>query len=300
VKAPTTNLLLLAVVITLLLLALYEPGIEVPAAPEKLLSLSAEEVTEIVVKNSLQQQITLRRESPTAWRMVEPLQVSANRYKVESLLEILQQQPTNRFAVNHENLQSYGLEKPQIELLLNGEQRLLFGTQTPLNAYRYLQLGDEIVTIKDSAFYPVASLYTNFIASRLLPEGAQLASIRLPDYLIHFSEGAWRVDPLREGLESVADVSADHLAQWLDGWRYASSVDIDPIADDHAATGLGAVIITLQSGDELRWLITNLQDGLTLARPDLGIEYHLSDSQRAMLLTAPQPQFPLQEPEVKE
>ena len=288
-RGLTTNLLLLAVVIALLLLALYEPGIEVPTEPKKLLSMSADEINEISIKNSLQQQMVLKRDSTTAaWRMIEPLQVRANSYKVESVLDILKQEPTNRFALNRDKLESYGLNKPQVELIFNREQRLLFGSQTPLNTYRYLQLGDEIVTIKDSAFYPVASRFTNFIASRLLPEGVQIASIRLPDYQIQFKEGGWQVEQLKAVLYDIEDLSNDQIAQWIDGWRYASSVDIEPIGDSHEAEDLQEVVITLQSGDEIRWTIINQEDGLVLGRRDLEIEYHLSSSQREALLSPPQ------------
>jgi len=306
------NLLLLVVVIVLLLLVLYEPGIDTPAEPPQLLSLTADEVNEITINSRLQDRIVLKRTSTAAWQMVEPLQIAANRYKVESVLDILQQQPTNRFSVTEEKLESYGLHKPQVELIFDGlkrEQRLIFGSQTPLNAYRYLQLGKEIVTcsdtqmpqtsqiqgcvgvvtIRDSAFYPIASLYTNFIASKLLPEGVQIAAIQLPDFRLSLGDSGWSVESQRGGLSVVEEISADQLAQWIEAWRYAGSVDIEPIDQSRAPAEFDEVVVSLQSGEELHWTILDQQDGLVLGRRDLGIEYHLSDPQRVKLLSPPPP-----------
>ena len=293
-RASATNLLLLAVVIVLLLVALYEPGIDVPVTPEKLFPLSGSEVNEITIHNGEQQPIILKRESTTVWRMVEPIAVAANGYKVESVLDILDEQPTNRFAVDGAKLASYGLDKPQVRLMLggsNGEQKLQFGSQTPLNSYRYLQFENEIVTIKDSAFYPVASLYTNFIASRLLPEGAQFTSIQLPDFQLRLIDGVWTVEAQKEE-EAIGKVlSADQWAAWIDGWRYASSVDIEPIKmEEVSVEKQEMVVITLKSGTKLRWTISLSDDGLILGRPDLGIEYHMSDSQHEALFLPPQPE----------
>jgi len=305
-RATKLNLLLLVVVILLVAVALYEPGIDKTAAPARLLPMGAEEITKITIRNGKQREIILKRDSANGWQMIEPLQVAANRYKVDSVIAILEQQPSNRFVIDTTKLARYGLQNPQVELWLKGvkgEQRLLFGSQTPLNSYRYLRLGNEILTVKDVAFYPVASLFTNFIASRLLPEGAMLVSIELPDFRLVLNEGAWVLD-WTLGLQNEADPtenkpSADQLAQWLDGWRYASSVDIeaietrakddDRIADGGIDAGLNQVVITLNTGARLRWIISLTDDeGLVLGRPDLGIEYHMSDAQRQALLTPPQ------------
>ncbi|MCW8983301.1 MAG: DUF4340 domain-containing protein [Gammaproteobacteria bacterium] len=286
-KRSTINLLLLGAVIALLMITLYEPGVESRPESIKLLSLSADEVNEITINNRLQKSVLLKWDSQKNWQMVEPLQVRANHHKVESVLKILQQEPTNRFALRRDKLASYGLDNPQVELILNGEQRLTFGSQTPLNTYRYLQLGDEVLTIKDSAFYPIASRYTNFIDSKLIPDGALLASITLPEYQIQLTEAGWQAEPINSELQEMDELNGDLIAQWIDQWRYASSVDIEPIGMTDSE--FGEVVVTLQSGEKLRWSIADQHDGLILQRPDLGIEYHLSGPQREALLLPPQP-----------
>lgn len=328
-RGTRLNLLLLVVVILLAVVALYEPGIDKTAAPARLLPLAAEEITEITIRNGEQREIILKRDSANGWQMIEPLQMAANRYKVDSVLAILKQQPSNRFEIDTTKLARYGLQNPQVELLLKsvkGEQHLLFGSQTPLNNYRYLRLDNEVLTckdalmpraqgcarvatIKDVAFYPVASLFTNFIASRLLPEGAMLASIELPDFRLVLNEGAWALELQNEADPMENRPSADQLAQWLDGWRYASSVDIeaiDPrakdgnrIANGGVDDGLSQIVVTLNTGAKLRWTISLTDDdGLVLGRPDLGIEYHMSDSQRQALLMPPQAEAPQQAQEM--
>ena len=300
-----TNLMLMVVAIALLLLVLYEPGIDdAPVAPAKLFSLSASEVNEISIHNGGQPLIILKRESAMAWQMVEPITVAANGYKVASVLNILDEQPTNRFTVDAAKFTRYGLSKPQVRLRLKGaggEQELNFGSQTPLNRYRYLQLDNEVVTIKDSAFYPVASLYTNFITSRLIPDGEQITSIQLSNFRLKFVDGVWKLESKKEG-EALEDrLSADQLAAWIDGWRYARSVDIEAITRDVTESEKQEMVtITLKSGAELHWTIASKGDdgGLILERPDLGIEYHMSDAQRTALLLPPHSEPVEQEQEV--
>lgn len=50
------------------------------------------------------------------------------------------------------------------------------------------------------------------------------------------------------------------------------------------------VVITLQSGEQLRWCLAISDDELILGRADLGIEYHLSGALREQLLKPPQPE----------
>lgn len=226
-QASKLNLLLFVVVLLLITLVWYEQASETTVEQYGLLPMVAGDVSEIAIHNGAERVIKLKRDSVNQWRMVEPLQVAANHHKIETVLDILAQQPTNRFKADKAQLNNYGLQNPQVRLEMSGEngtELLRFGAQTPLNNYRYLQLGDEIVIIDDKAFYPVASIYTNFIASRLLPEGVELASIQLPNFQVQLNEGRWS---LQFSNADSGSYSADQLAQWIDGWRYARSVDIE-------------------------------------------------------------------------
>ncbi len=307
-SARRLNLLLLSITLLLVALVLYEPWVEPKPAKQGLLSLSAADVSAIAIYNGTQSALRLKRDPANRWRMIAPLEIGANGYKVETVLDILSQKPTNRFQSEQQRLADYGLQNPQVRLEMsgpNGVERLLFGGQTPLNYYRYLQLGDalascqdsqrpaaqecaEVAIIDDTAFYPVASHYTNFITPKLLPEGAELSSIQLPDFQVQLQQGRWTFASANGQAEIDGGYSADQLAQWIDGWRHAGSVDIEPLKKQDEVIEAGEVVITLQSGDQLRWQISNSGDALTLGRGDLGIEYHMSSAQRDQLLRPPQ------------
>lgn len=286
-KGTRLNLLLFVVALLLVIVVMYEPGIETEQDGQYLLPMVASDVTEIAIHNGDAKTIRLKREPNSHWQMVEPLQVAANRHKVDTVLDILKQEPNNRFKADRDKLGNYGLQNPQVRLEMKGSNdavALLFGAQTPLNSHRYLQLEDEVVTIDDKSFYPVASIYTNFIASRLLPEGAELASIQLPDFQVQLKEGRWIVESHNE---PSGHYSADQLAQWIDGWRYASSVDIESLDERTQLGQQQEVVITLRSGEQLRWRISSSEDALILGRADLGIEYHMSSAQKKPLMNLP-------------
>lgn len=275
-KRNLLNLGLLLLIGVLVLLTVYEPGIEKPKEPPHLLSLKRDDVKTIRIERDEQKTVELARDNQGNWQLIQPLKIAASEFRISSLLRITEQQSLGDFPADAEHLTRYGLDKPRVTLVLNDTTKIAFGNSTPLDQRRYVQVGDQIHLISDSLYYHLIGRYTTFIRQDILPEGSSITAMTLPDLKIAWQEKQWLVDPKPEKF------SADQVTQLIDAWKVASAIEVKPY------NGQSGDAITVQlkgKGEALKFLLTARKPDLVLARPDLGIEYHLPDTSADELLT---------------
>jgi hypothetical protein len=277
------NIGLLALVGLLLLLVLYEPGIEKPVAPPTLLSLDKGAITQITIRRDGQQEIELRLEEGGQWWMVQPLRHAADPFRIDSLLRISTINSLGRFSVPPEKLAAYRLESPPVTLILNGETTIAFGDSTPLDQRRYVMVNGQVHLISDTLYYHLIGSFPTFLRRQLLDEGSGIDALTLPGLTIRWQEGRWRLEP------DPAHYSADQVTQLIDHWKLASALEIKP----YDGKGGEPITLTLRdTGQPLELLITSRQPDLVLARPELGIQYHFDAATAAQLLQLPEPPQP--------
>jgi len=68
-----------------------------------------------------------------AWQMQRPIQLPANQYQIERILELLSAEVSNHFRVKLGESKAYGLDSESRELRFN-QQRFVLGGVTPLGA----------------------------------------------------------------------------------------------------------------------------------------------------------------------
>jgi len=274
-KRNLLNLGLLLLVGVLVLLVVFEPGIEQPKENPRLLSLERDAVKQIRIERQGQETVELSRDEQGNWQLLKPLAIAASEFRLSSLLRITEQKSLGSYPADAERLTRFGLDKPRVTLTLNDTTRIAFGNSTPLDQRRYVQVGDRVHLISDSLYYHLIGSYTTFIRQELLPEGSDISALTLPGLTVQWQEKQWQVEPKPE------NYSADQVTKLLDAWKLASAVEVKPYDGKEGET------ITLQlKGQEqpLTFLLTARSPDLVLARPDLGIEYHLADSSADELL----------------
>jgi type II secretory pathway component PulM len=276
-KRNLLNLGLLLLVGVLVLLVIYEPGIEKPQEPTRLLELEREAVTQIRIERQGQETVALTRDGGD-WNLTEPLAIGASAFRIGSLLRITEQKSLGSFPAEPERLAGYGLEAPRVTLTLNDAVTVAFGDNTPLDQRRYVRLGDRVHMVSDTLYYHLIGAYTTFIRQELLPEGTALAALTLPGLRVSWQAERWQVEPRPESF------SADQVTRLIDAWKLASAVQVKPYDGKQ-----GEAITIEPGGDEtpLTFLLTARTPDLVLARPELGIEYHLAESSADELLKLP-------------
>lgn len=278
-KRNALNLGLLAVVAVLGLIVWLQPGHKPPAAPPTLTALKPSEVHTIRIERQQGKTIELAKVDDQ-WRMKAPIDARANDWRVQSLLRVTQNHSLGANPVKGLDLAQYGLDKPAARLFLD-KLEIDFGTTTPLGNRRYVRIGNTIHLIDDVAYYHLLGSYTGFVSYRLLPDPAKIERVALPGLTLVMRNGDWRPQP------RPVHYSADALTQLVDAWRYASALSVEPYTPAKGkSTDTGEIRIQLaQRQKPLVFRIVARKPDLILARPDLGIEYHLPKDQAKALLT---------------
>jgi hypothetical protein len=268
------NLLLLAVVLGLVGLVLWEQRQQQEPSVPRLLSLAQEEIQQLRIERTGQSAIVLERLDAERWQLQSPLAIAANTFRIQALLRVSELRSLGSFALSGAELGDYGLDKPSLRLIINGQLELVFGAQTALDYRRYVRLGEQIHIVPDTLYYHLIGDWHGLISQRLLPEQARIEALHLPGLSLQHSAEGWQLEPA-EALRS-----ADQIQILLDAWQHPGVVQVRAYS---GGTG-ESIRISLAGMPELVFLLLEDQGEYALARPELGIQYQLSEASAAQLL----------------
>lgn len=269
------NLGLLALVAVLGLFAYFQPGLEKPSAPPALTDLAISAIDRIRIEDRDGKTVALAREGGQ-WRLMEPVQLPANAVRVEALLHLAEESSYGQLDATDLDLAEFGLDAPRVRLLLN-DRALVFGTTEPLDGRRYVRDGDTVHLIADRYFHILTGGFTEFVNQQLLPQDARVVELATPDWrLTRSAEGKWTLDPAPPGR------SADTPNLLIDRWLTAQAVWVQPYEQAEAK---GQIVVRLEGAEQpLRFDILAREPELVLARPDIGVQYHLAEDTARSLL----------------
>ncbi len=276
-KRNLLNLGLLTLIGLLVLLVIYEPGIEAPATPPTLLTLDQAAINHIAIQRENQDEVVLTKEGGKWW-MVKPLRHPADQFRIDSLLRISEMKSQSSFAAQGKPLAEYQLEQPRASITLNEKTVLAFGGNTPLDHRRYVMLDGRIHLTTDSYYYHLIGSFPTFLRKKLLDEGLVIEEINLPGLSVSWQEGQWQLEPQPEVF------SADQVTKLIDNWKLASALDIKPY---DGAEGERVSLKLNASNEPIEFLMTAQEPDLILARPDIGLQYHFDAASSVNLLQLP-------------
>lgn len=266
------NLALLVAVTALALFAYYKPA---KTEPEQRLSvIKAADANSIKIEIAGSPPVTLARVA-AEWRLTAPVVARADGIQVQRLLEILEATSKDRFPAT--GLARYELNEPAARITVN-QQTFGFGAVNQMSREQYVLTQDGI--------YPVSLRY-----GTLLPKDAlqlvnrQLFSAEEAPVAFGFGEfqlaqrdGRWELTP------PAAELGADDINRWVDGWRLATALPLQPASDRKP---LMTVRVTLKTGSEISVAVLQREPQLILARSDQAWEYPFSADTAKRLLTRP-------------
>lgn len=270
------NLCLLLAVAGLALFLFLSGNKETGTGEVALTGIKPETINRIRILRNGQDEISFIRQSGV-WMMQRPLQLEAGALRIDTLLKLLSAHSYEQFPARGVQLSHFRLDRPQVSIEYN-DTRIDFGDTSPLAERRYVLVNNTVHIINDVLFQQLQAPATFFLNTRLLPEHTSINAILLPGHAIRRHEGVWGVDP------AVA-TSGDKLVELVNAWRIADAISISKYEDtaqhDH-------VRIELEKQDAIEFVIVHEPPQLILARPDLGIQYHLGDydAERMFLKTS--------------
>jgi len=264
---PSRTLVNIALFLTIVLLAVYiyetDQLEQASSTNEQLTQLSAEEVTQILIRHN-QRRIELKRQHGK-WHMLEPINIEANSFRIDTLLTLLNTVSQAAYATTDIELDKFGLSEASTSISFN-DIHIDFGIVNPINNYRYVRINNTVHLIDDN-FYPLLSSQTGTLVAReLIAADAVINKLVLPEQTLHRDEsGIWH---------SSENIDPDAINETLHHWQHSQAFGVhnymqrEPLAD----------ISVYLAGDTepVQFFVTDVDPWLIIARPDLDIEYHFN------------------------
>ncbi len=267
------NLALLLVVAGLALVIAFAPDEEPPLALEPLSHENPRAVSRIRLKQGAGTTVELRRVDGR-WRLVEPMNIAANDFRVQTLVQMLEAPVHARMDAAPEQLARFGLAPPRARILLD-DKEVLFGDTEPIHGRRYLLYDGKVALVDDAFFSHVSSNAANYVNLALLGRDPTLQSFDLPGFRVYRVAGNWRVD------SDDGNVNEDSALMLVDAWRQARATAVRPY--EQSLDWNDVIRIELADGN-LRFDLARTKYEVILGRPELGIQYHLTKGAGARLL----------------
>ncbi|MFM8331012.1 MAG: DUF4340 domain-containing protein [Candidatus Methylumidiphilus sp.] len=251
------NLILLAAVAALGLVAFLEPGKE----EEKtvyLTELDSDGIERFELRNT---ETLVFAKQDGHWRLTAPFAAPANDIRVRQLLNIAKSESHARYPLKPEELPKFGLDQPKAVLTI-GQTRLAFGGAEPIDMMRYVQVGDTLHLVADDFSQHLNAKATDYVDKQLLPEDGKLKAISLPGLKATLGDKSqWTLEP-------PGDASAvDELAN---AWQAARAIEVH--RHEQPAPG-EAIHLALANGQTVDFTILQREPDLLLLRPDWKLEY---------------------------
>ena len=260
-KNNILNLVLFLVVISLASVIYFSE--EQSTELDRLTTLDVADIQSITIQHN--SNITaIEKQADGHWQITQPINIAANDFRIRSALELVNAPVHSRYPVNEVNLASIGLDKPVTTIKFN-ELSLAFGIINPATELRYLRLDDSIYTIED-AYYPLLiSHFGTLVSLNLLPRDRRIEKMILLNQTISRDDrGFW---------QSNIAISADRINETIAHWQDYQAFGVHSYMEREP---LGEVFIYLDDQQQpVSFIITDTDPWLILARPEIGLEYHL-------------------------
>ena len=263
------NLALLAAVIALGLVAYYKPQKSEPE--HKLSMLKAGDAKNIKVDIAGSAPLLLER-AGSEWKLTAPVSARADGFQVQRLLEILDATSKDRFPAM--GLARYELNEPRARVTIN-QQAFAFGAINEMSREQYVATQDGI--------YPLALRYGatlpknawQLVSRQLFAPDEAPVAFDLGEFKLAQADGKWQLTP------GAADVGADDINRWVDDWRLAAALDVQPPSRKKPLT---TVKLTLKNGTRITVAVLQREPQFVLARDDQEFEFlFVADAAKRLL-----------------
>lgn len=266
---------LLLAVIGLALFLVRGGGVKPEHTDVPLTGIAPETINHIRILRTGQDEIRFEKQSGL-WMMQHPYHLRASDLRINTMLKLLGAHSYAQYHSADTQLSRFLLDQPQVSIEFNGA-RIDFGDTSPLGDQRYVLYNNVVHIINDALFQQLQAPAYFFFNTRLLPERATITAILLPGHAIRRQQGVWTVTP-------ADNISADKIVELANAWRDADAISVSKYED---TTPHDTIRIELEKQEAIEFMIVREPPQLVLARPALGIQYHLGnyDAERMFLKT---------------
>jgi hypothetical protein len=265
-KKNILNLLLLIVVISLATLIYFSEDENNELEPLTESSTSA--ITSITIQHNKNTTEIIKHQDGQ-WVITKPVHIEANNFRINSVLKLINAPVHSKYSVTEIDLASIGLEQPATSIKFN-DRVIYFGMINSATDLRYVRLDDTVYTIED-VYYPLlSSNFSTLVSLNLIPATSKITKLILPRQTIS-KDG-------HDFWQSNITTSADNINKIIEHWQHDQAFGIHAYLPRNTENSSSTEEIFVYLEDQeraIRYLVTDTDPWLILARPDIGIEYHL-------------------------
>ena len=272
-RAGWLNAALAAIVVALGIFLYFRPAKDA-AIEQPLSGLKPQEVRSLRIERARAVPIVLVRKEDT-WFIEAPIAARADDARVMQLLAIVEARSAHRLPPG--NRERFGLEPPQARVIADG-QPFSFGLVNDITREQYVMAGDAIYALHPRYGAALPESAVQMASRRLFGPGEAPARIALRDFAVEQRDGKWTLAP------RAADLSQDDFIRWVDEWRLASALRVEP---GPAARARDEIRIRLRNGGELTLSVISREPELVLARSDEKLQYRFGAGLAKRLLSPP-------------
>jgi hypothetical protein len=272
------NLALAMLALLLVAVVWLRPGLEPETTPATITTLEPGQVSSINITRLQGAPLGFRKQNDV-WLIESDPPIPADAFQLRTILALLQANSIRSYPAEALDLKGLGLDPPQASIMFNGT-RIAIGNIEPIDKLRYLKTDTTIHLVEDRYQHLLNAGFNNFVRRHLLPEDASIIALQLPGLTLQQGNGInWQLVP------DDPDTSADAINTLLNNWLHASALYVrrlEPGEFDNT------ISLTLKGENEpVVFTLISREPDLVLARPEWGIQYHLTADVGQGLLALP-------------
>ena len=232
-------------------------------ALKKLSDIDLNDISSINIQHNTNSTVIVKQKEDQ-WQITQPIKIAANNFRIKSILKLINAPVLNQYSAAEIDTKSIGLEEPQTSIQFNN-LTIEFGIINPVTNLRYIKSNNHVYTIED-VYYPlINSHFGTLVSFNLLPVNSDIEKLVLANQTISKDDrGLWR---------SNSDMSSDDIVKTIQHWQQDQAFGVHEYMQREE---LGEVFIYLKNQQQpLVYTITDTDPWLIIARPDIGLEYHL-------------------------
>ena len=260
-KKSLLNLALLFIVITLASVIYFAE--EKSTKLEVLSTIDANSILTINIQHN-KQTTTIEKQKGNEWLITKPVSVAANNFRISSLLKLVNAPIHSLYSISEIDLASTGLQNSKTSVTFD-DSSIIFGSTNPATGLRFIQMDNTAYTIEDVYFPLLTSHFGTLVSLNLLPANSLVTKLILLNQTISKdAANRW---------QSNLPISTDLINATINHWKNLQAFGVREYIERDS---LGEVFIYAEDRQEaIRFTITDTDPWLILARPELGLEYHL-------------------------
>lgn len=272
-RAWRLNAVLAAAVAALGALVYFMPARE-GAVEFPVSTLAAAQVKAIRIERAGAVPVLLEKRE-AGWFIAAPFAARAEASRVERLLEIVGAKAASRLPAA--DLARFGLARPEASMTVDG-QTFAFGMVNAVTREQYVLSGGAVYVLPPYFGSALPASAADLASRQLFGPAEAPARFELEEFTVEQRDGRWTLSKPSGGL------SQDDLIRWVDAWRLASALRVEPHAGSRAPE---KIEVQLRSGARITLGVLAREPELVLVRSDEGLVYRLGAASAQRLLSPP-------------